>query len=146
MKIDLAELFKTLGLPVGLVIVLAAILTMFGLDLNQVIAVSSSMVGLWALLSLSVNILKVTGVVDPGTSGKWSAAFNLVAIGAIAYILGSNPAFDFAALDASLQIIAQFGALVLTYLINVMGAKALQAVQVKGLGIRAFTFQSAPKF
>lgn len=146
MNIDLGKLFQTLGLPAALVAVLAAILTVFGLDLGQVIAIASSMVGLWALLSLAVNILKVAGVVDPGTAGKWNAAFNLLAIVAIAYILGSNPAFDFTALDASLQIIAQFGALLLTYLINVMGAKALHAIQVKGLGVRAFTFQPVPKF
>lgn len=146
MKIELSELFRALGLPAGLVIVLAAILSLFGLDLGQIIAVASSMVGLWALLSLTVNILKVVGVVDPGTAGKWSAALNLVALGAIAYILGINPAFDFSALDASLQIIAQFGALLLTYLINVMGAKALHAVQVKGLGVRAFTFRTVPTF
>jgi len=144
MNIEIGALFKTLGWPVSLVVVLAAVLTVFGLTLDQVLAVAGSMVGLWALLSLAVNILKVAGVVDDGTSGKWSAIFNLLAIGAVAYILGSNPAFDFAKLDASLQVIAQFGALVLTYLINVMGTKAVHAVQVKGLGIRAFTFSKVP--
>lgn len=146
MKIDFPKLLETLGLPVGLVAVLAAILGMFGLTLPQVLSVAGSMVGLWALLSLAVNILKVSGVVDPGTAGKWSAVFNLLAIGAVAYILGSNPAFDFAKFDASLQVIAQFGALILGYLVNVMGTKAAHAIQVKGLGIKAFTFSKAPAF
>jgi len=146
MKIDLGKLFQTLGLPAGLVAVLATILALFGLTLDQVLSVAGSMVGLWALLSLAINVLKVAGVVDPGTAGKWSAVFNLLAIGAVAYILGSNPAFDFAKFDTSLQIIAQFGALVLAYLVNVMGAKALHTVQVKGLGIDAFTFSKAPAF
>lgn len=146
MKIDLGKLFQTLGLPVGLVAVLAAILALFGLTLDQVLSVAGSMVGLWAILSLAINILKVAGVVDPGTAGKWNAVFNLLAIGAVAYILGSNPAFDFGKLDTSLQIIAQFGALVLAYLVNVMGAKALHTVQVEGLGIKAFTFSKVPAF
>ena len=146
MKIDFGKLLQTLGLPVGLVAVLATILALFGLTLDQVLSVAGSMVGLWALLSLAINVLKVAGVVDPGTAGKWNAVFNLLAIGAVAYILGSNPAFDFAKFDTSLQIIAQFGALVLAYLVNVMGAKALHTVQVKGLGINAFTFSKAPAF
>ena len=78
MNIEIGALFKTLGWPVSLVVVLAAVLTVFGLTLDQVLAVAGSMVGLWALLSLAVNILKVAGVVDDGTSGKWSAIFNLL--------------------------------------------------------------------
>lgn len=144
MNIDIKDLFKTLGLPLGLVAVLAAILGLFGLTLDQVLAVSGTMVGLWALLSLGVNILKVAGVVDPGKSGKWSATLNLIAIGVVAYILGVNPEFDFMKFDASMRTVAEFGALFLTYLINVAGTQALHVSQVKGLGIRAFTF--SPKF
>ena len=146
MSIDINALFKSLGLPLGLVAVLAAILGLFGLTLEQVLTVAGTMVGLWAVLSLAINILKVSGVVDPGTAGKWNAVLNLIAIGIVAYILGVNPAFDFGQLDASLQVIAQFGALVLGYVVSVMGTKSLHAVQVKGLGIRAFTFKTVPAF
>lgn len=142
MNIDLGTLFKTLGLPVGLVAVLAAILALFGLTLDQVLVIAGSMVGLWALLSLFVNILKVVGVVDPGTAGKWSAALNLLSMVGIAYVLATNPAFDFVKFDASLQTVAQFGGLILGYLINVLGTQALHQAQVKGLGIKVFTFKT----
>lgn len=146
MSIDIKALFTSLGLPIGLVAVLAAILGMFGLTLDQVLAVAGTMAGLWAVLSLCINILKVAGVVDPGTAGKWSAALNLIAIGVVAYILGVNPAFNFAQFDASLQIIAQFGALVFGYVVSVMGTKSMHAVQIKGLGIKSFTFPKAITF
>ena len=140
MKIDLVEILKTLGLPVGLVAVLAAVLLLFGVALDHVIAVAESLVGLWALLSVLINVLKFVGVVDDGTSGKWSAALNLGVLVVIAVILSSNPDFNFPALDVQLQTFAQFGVLILTYLINMLGTKAAHQVQVKGLGIKAFTF------
>ena len=140
MKFDLAQILKALGWPLGLVAILSAVLALFGVSLDQVLAVAITLVGLWALLSVLINVLKVTGVVDDGTAGKWSAVFNLIALGVIAYILGVNPAFDFVALDARLQVIAQFGTLVLTYLINVMGTRAANQVQVKGMGIKTSTF------
>ncbi len=140
MKIDLNVIWKELRWPVGLTAVLSAVLLLFGVDLDQLLVIASSMVGMWALASLFVNIFKVTGVVDPGTAGKWSAIINLGALSILAYLSATNPAFNFAGLDAQLSTIAQFGALIFAGVINVIGSRAAHKVQVEGLGIRAFTF------
>lgn len=140
MKLDLPVILKALGLPTGLVAVLSAVLLLFGVDLSQVITVAASLVGVWALLSVLIDVLKFVGVVDDGTSGKWSAILNLGVLGVVAFILASDPEFDFGVLDAQLQTLAKFGSLVLTYLINMLGTKAMHQVQVKGLGIKTFTF------
>ena len=136
MKLDLPAILKALGWPVGLVGVLSAVLLLFGVSLDQVLVAATSLVGLWALLSVLIDVLKFVGVVDDGTSGKWSAALNLAALGVVAFILASNPEFDFSALDAQFQTFAQFATLILTYLINMIGTKAAHQVQVEGLGFK----------
>lgn len=140
MKISLPSILAELGWPLGLVAVFGAVLALFGVSLDQVLIIAASLIGLWAVLSLIVNVLKTVGVVDPGTSGKWSAALNLAAIIGIAAVLAAKPDFDFAALDVQLQIVAEFGSLLLVYLTNILGTQAMHKVQVRQLGIRAFSF------
>lgn len=145
MKIDLVSILKTLGWPLGLVAVFGAVLMLFGVSLDQVLALAGSLVGLWAVLALIVNILKVVGVVDPGTSGKWSAAFNLAGVIAIAAVLAANPQFDFITLDAKLKIIAEFGTMLLVFMIDMLGTQAMHKVATRNLGISAFTFLPQPR-
>jgi len=133
--IDLGTIFKRLGLPVGLVAVFSAILLLFGVELTVVLGIAGGMVGLWAVISLIVNVLKVIGVVDDGTAGKWSAVLNLAALAGIAYLYASDPAFNFPQLDAQLQVIVQFGALILGYVVNVIGTRAMHKVEAYGLGM-----------
>ena len=140
MSIDLKVILKELGWPVGLIAVLSAVLLLFGVSLDNVRTVAGSLVGLWACVALIVNVLKTTGVVNPGTAGKWSALFNLAAIIGIAVLLAVNPAFNFPALDGQLQVIAQFGMLLLAYVTNIVGSKSVHNILVRGVGIRAFTF------
>ena len=80
MKFDLEHTLKTLGLPVGLVAVFAAVLALLGIDLNIILAIAGSMIGLQALLGLLVDVLKWAGVVADDTAGIWSAAFNLLGL------------------------------------------------------------------
>lgn len=145
MNIDLKSILKTLGWPLGLTAVFGAVLMLFGVSLDVVLAVASSLVGLWAVLALIVNVLKIVGVVDPGTAGKWSAAFNLAGITVIAVILAANPAFDFIALDAQLKTIAEFGSMFLVFVVNMLGTQAMHRAMVDNLGIRAFTFLPKPR-
>lgn len=143
-EIDIVSILKTLGWPLGLVTVLGAVLALFGVSLDQVLSIAGSLVGLWAVFSLIGDILKIVGVVDPGTSGKWSAALNLLGVIGIAFVLASNPTFDFFALDAKLKIIAEFGSMILVFVVNMLGTQAMHNMMVKNFGIRAFTFQPQP--
>lgn len=139
MKFDIGNIIKSLGLPLGLVAVIASILALFGISLDQVVVIASSLIGLQLLIALAVNILKWAGVVDDGTAGKWSAGFNLLSLFGIAALLHSNPEFDFVSLDAQLTDVAKFASLVFFYVVQIIGTKSMHGFTTKGLGIKAFT-------
>ncbi len=139
MKVDLEKLFTTLGLNLGLIAVFSAVLYFFGVSLDLVLTIAGSMVGLQLLISLCVNVLKWGGVITDGTAGIWSAGFNLAGITAIAVALSLNPAFDFAALDAQLVVIANFGALLFGYIVQFAGTKYMHQAVTYGLGVRTFS-------
>ncbi len=139
MKINLEEIWKTLGWPVGLTVVFAAILGLFGVSLDTVLAIAGSMIGAQLLISLLIDVLKWAGVVNDGTAGKWSAVLNLVGIVGIAVALGLYPNFDFPALDASLVVIAQFASLIFGFIVQLAGTKRVHQFMVRGLGITAFS-------
>ena len=139
MKIDLEKLFSTLGLNVGLVVVFAAVLNYFGVDLGVVVSIASSMVGLQLIISLCINALKWAGAISDGVAGKWSAALNLAGVVIIAVTIGINPAFDFAKLDVQLVDIARFGTLLFGYFVQIAGTKFLHQTVTYGLGVKAFS-------
>lgn len=139
MKIDLEKLFTAFGLNVGLIVVFAAVLNFFGVSLEVVVTLASSMVGLQLLISLCINVLKWAGVINDGAAGKWSAAFNLAGVAVIALTLGLNPLFDFAKLDAQLIDIARFGALIFGYIVQIAGTKYQHQFVTYGLGVKTFS-------
>lgn len=140
MKVDLNEILKTLGWSLGLVAVFASVLSLFGVSLDQVLAIAGTMVGAQMLISLAINVLKWAGVVNDGSAGKWSAALNLVGLAGIAVGLGLYPSFDFPKLDASFVVIAQFASLIFGYIVQVAGTKRGHQFMVRGLGVRAFSY------
>lgn len=139
MKLDLETIFKTLGWPVGLTAVFAAVLGLFGVSLEQVLTIGVTMIGAQLLISVAVDVLKWAGVIADGNAGKWSAALNLVGLAGIAVALGLYPEFDFPKLDAQFVVIAQFAALVFGYIVQVVGAKRMHQFTVRGLGVQAFS-------
>jgi hypothetical protein len=139
MKVNLESVLKSLGLPVGLVAVFAAVLALFGLDLNIILAIAGSMFGLQALFGLLVDVLKWAGVVADDTAGVWSAAFNLLGLAGIALLLGFYPTFDFSSIDAQIFDVVKVLGLLFGYIIQVAGTKGVHQVLVRGLGIKAFT-------
>jgi hypothetical protein len=139
MKVDIASALKTLGLPIGLVAVFAAVLTLFGVSLDVVSRIAASMVGLQLLIGLLIDVLKWAGVVTDGTAGRWSAALNLLGVAGVAVALGISPAFDFGTLDARFVVVAQFAGLLFAYVVQVAGTKSAHSLLVEGLGIRAFS-------
>lgn len=139
MKVDLGDILKSLGLPIGLIAVFSAVLLLFGINLETVLSIAGSMVGLQLLLSVLIDVLKWAGVVKDDTAGIWSAGFNLAALGVIATIFYYNPALDFPQIDAQLATIAKFLALILGYIIQMIGTKGAHQFIVRGLGVTAFS-------
>lgn len=139
MKIDIKQLFTTLGLNLGLIVVFSAVLNMFGVQLEVVVAIAEGMIGLQLLISLCINVLKWAGVITDGAAGRWSAGFNLAGLAVIAVTLATNPAFDFVNLDAQLVDIARFGALIFGYIVQVAGTKYVHQAVTYGLGVKAFS-------
>jgi hypothetical protein len=143
MKLNLEDILKSLAWPLGLIAVFSAVLALFGVSLPLVLAIAVTMVGAQALISLLVDVLKWSGVVDDGTAGKWSAAFNLIGLIGIAVGLYLNPAFDFKALDAQFQTLAQFAVLIFAYVVQIAGSKRVHQLTTKGLGVTALSAPSA---
>lgn len=143
MKLNLENILKSLAWPLGLIAVFSAVLALFGVSMDLVLAIAATMVGAQALISLLVDVLKWSGVVDDGTAGKWSAAFNLLGLVGIAVGLYLNPNFDFKALDAQFQTLAQFAVLVFAYVVQIAGSKRVHQLTVKGLGVTALSASSA---
>ena len=143
MKLNLESILKALGWSLGWTAVFAAVLALVGVELDIVLTIAGTMLGAQALISLLVDALKWTGVVKDGTAGWWSAFFNLLGLGGIAFGLYTNPAFDFPALDAQFQVIAQFLTLVFGLIVQVAGTKHVHRLMVRGLGVTALTRSSA---
>lgn len=138
----LEDLFKTLGIPLTLIAVIVAVLAMFGLSLDQITTVAVSLVGLQLLCSFLVDVLKWAGVVNDGTSGKWSAALNLVTLTGVAVWTKFFPTFDLQALDNQLLELGKVLVMVFAYITQIVGTRNVHQLTVRGLGIKAFTFRN----
>ena len=141
MEFDLSKLFKTLGLPLGLVGVIVAVLAWLGLTVEQLTAIAIALVGLQLICSFVIDVLKYTGVVNEGTSGKWSAAFNLVTLLIVAVWLKLFPSVDIYALDNQLFEFAKLCIYIFTFVTQIVGTKAVHQVAVGQLGMKAFSFK-----
>jgi len=139
MKFDLENALKTLGWPLGLVTVFSSVLLLFGVQLDVVLTIAGSMLGVQALISLLIDVLKWAGVISDGNAGKWSAGLNLVGLAGIAVALGLYPTFDFPKLDAQLVIIAQFGSLIFGFIIQIAGTRHVHRFITQGLGVWKFS-------
>jgi hypothetical protein len=135
MKLSLEEILKSLGWTVLLIGVFSAVLAVFGVDLNVVLAIAATMFGVEALISVLIDIGKWSGLVLPDTAGQWSAALNLVGIAGIAVTLYISPTFDFAAIDAQFQTLAGFVALIFGYVVQISTSKLTHQLTAKGLGL-----------
>ncbi len=133
MKIDLSEALKSLGLPIGLVALFAAVLGLFGMSLEGILHICEGLVGTFALIALVIDILKYVGVVTDGTAGKWSAVFNLVVLVAVTVVFKLYPTFDIGIVDKYLFEFAKVAGVVFAYIIQVLGSKGVHASLTRGL-------------
>lgn len=140
MKIDLESVFKALVLPVGLVALFSAILALFGVQIEIVVAIASSLVGTFSLISLLINVLKWTGMISDGDAGKWSAAGNLLVVVAVSVVFKLYPQFDFEGADLKIAEFVKVAGVVFAYIIQLVGSKAVHAAMTLGLNVRAFSY------
>jgi hypothetical protein len=140
MQSKLEELLKALGLPVGLALVIASVAKYFGLTLDQAFQVFGILVGLPFVIGLIIDVLKLAGVVTPGTSGIWSAGFNLAAILGLAILFKYAPNFDVTTWDAKLLELAKAIVLIVTWIVQLFGTKGVHRFYIRGLGVSRFSF------
>lgn len=139
MKLNLEDILKGLGWPLGLVAVFSAVMALFGVALDTALIIAAAMFGAQALISVLIDILKWAGAIVEGDAGKWSAVLNLLGICGIAVALGLYPDFDFPALDGQLMVVAQFISLIFGYIVQMVSTKRMHQFWAYGLGIRAFS-------
>src|SRR5688572_17553812 len=143
MQSKLEQLLKALGLPVGLALVITSMATFLGLPLEQAFQLFALLTGLPFVIGLIVDVLKLAGVVTPGTSGIWSAGFNLVAIIGLAVLLKYIPDFDVITWDARLLELAKAVVLIITWIAQLFGTKGAHHFYTHTLQIHSFRFSTA---
>ena len=139
---DLEKIFKTLGLPLALVGVIVALLAWVGLTPEQLVAVAVTLVGFQLMGSFLIDVLKYAGVVSAGTSGYWSAAFNLLTLIIVGVWMKLFPTIDLYAIDNQLLELAKVLIYLFAYITQIIGTKNMHLIAVNALGIKAFTFKS----
>jgi hypothetical protein len=136
---DLKTIFKTLGIPLAMIAVIVALLVWAGLDIDEITAVAVSLVDLQLAVAFLVDVLKYAGVVDDGTAGKWSAAFNLLTLAGVAIWMKFYPEFDIHSLDNQIGELAKLLGLIFAYITQMIGTKAVHRFSVDKLEIKAFS-------
>jgi uncharacterized membrane protein YczE len=140
------EFFKAIGLPVGLVAVIVAVAGFVGLPLEQAVQLFGMLIGVPFVIALVIDVLKQFGVVDDGTAGKWSAVLNLIIILGLAVLLKVIPNFDVVSLDKQILELAKAVAIIVIYLIQLLGTKSAHVAYVRGLGIVRFSHKGGLPF
>lgn len=112
------------------------------LDVTQILAVIAGLVGLPALWSLLIDILKWAGIVTDGNAGKWSAALNLITLIGVTVVVQFFPDLNIGNVDNKLVEIAKFATLIFGYFIQILDTKAVHLLTTKVLGITAFSYSS----
>jgi hypothetical protein len=140
MQEKIVELLKAIGLPIALAGVIVSIAFALGLPLEQSFTLFGALIGLPYVIGLIVDLLKLVGVVTPGTSGQWSAALNLVSIIGLAVLLKFIPDFDVVTWDQQLLELAKAVVLIVSWIVKLFATKRAHQVYSQTLGIKSFRF------
>jgi hypothetical protein len=108
---------------------------MIGVD--NVLAVLAGLGGLGAFISMVVNILKMVGVVEDGTSEQWVKGFNLVAFVGVSVVMLFNVPVDWGIVDNVMMFLITLGG----FVIQLFGSKITYAV-TRGLPLIGFSFNT----
>lgn len=113
------------------------------MTLENILAVFAALIGWPALIALVIDILKLVGVVDDGTAGKWNLGLNLVGFAAVAVLTGFFPDFDIPGWDATLLEYVKIAAYILAILIQIIGTRFAHSLFVKtNFGKKYLTFNT----
>lgn len=137
---QLKIIFKTLGIPLGFVAVIIAVLSLVGVDVERITIIAASLVGAPACIAILIDVLKWTGAVRDDTSGTWSALINLIVLAVLAVMLRLYPQIDIQSADMQLADLAQVIALALGYIGQVVTSKQVHAFAVNVLGVRVISY------
>jgi hypothetical protein len=98
--------------------------------------------GVVALITILVNVLKWAGVVKDGTASVWSMVLN--GIGMVTFIVVKivKPDTDLMILDTNMSLIAQVLSLLFTYVLQLGGSKLVHFI-LKGLPVIGKSFSKS---
>src|SRR3990167_643434 len=108
-------------------------------DLVQLIVAFGSMAGVAALVAVVIDVFKRFGLVQDGSSPRWSAALNLLALIAVvaARYFAPDVAVEF--LDAQAGFVAQAAALILSLVMQLQVSPAVHDALVDNESPAAFS-------
>jgi len=101
------------------------------MNLELALTLLAGLVGLPALWSVIIDLLKLAGVVTDGNAGKWSAAFSILSIVGVLVVVNFFPSLNLAGIDKLLLEISQFAGILLTLLAQIFVAKGTHALTSK---------------
>ena len=90
-----------------------------------------------ALVSLVVDVFKRFKLAKDGDAGKWSAAINLLGLGAFTAYFLLNPSAPFSAVDETLQLVMNIALVVLAY-VDQLGFSRLIHTEGEWAGVPLF--------
>ena len=94
------------------------------------------LVGIAAVISVIINILKLAGVVKDGTAQTWSAGLNLLGLVVLFALKIFRPDVDLAGIDEQAAAIANVAMVIIGYITQLLSSKlahlALKSVPVIG--------------
>lgn len=113
------------------------------MTLDNILLVFGALVGWPALVALTIDILKLAGVVEDGTAGKWSLGLNLLGFVLVGVGVGFYPNIDIPGLDARLLEIVQIAAYILAVLTQIFVTRQAHFLYIKtSVGAKYFSYST----
>lgn len=93
------------------------------MQLTDLVLQLGSLVGVGTLITVIVNLLKLTGAVKDGQAANWSTGLNLIGL-AVLFVIGIyKPQFDLGQADAVAAQVAQILTLVFGLVVQLWSSK-----------------------
>jgi len=102
---------------------------------DNVLAILAGLGGLGTLISMVVNVLKMVGVVQDGTSERWVQGFNLLAFILVAVVYFMNLQVDWTFVDGVIGFLVTL----LGFVVQLFGSKVAYSV-TKGLPVIGYSY------